>query len=68
MKASQVALVVKHLPVIQETEEMRLRSLGQGDPLEEEMAPHSSVLAWEISWTEKPGGIQFMRSQESDTT
>ena len=52
--------MVKHLPVIQETEEMRLRSLGQGDPLEEEMAPYSSVLAWGIPWTEEPGGLQSM--------
>ena len=37
--------------------EMRVRSLGQGDPLEKEMATHSSILAWEIPWTEEPGGI-----------
>ena len=36
---------------------------GLGDPLEEEMAPHSSILAWEIPWTEEPGGIQSMGSQ-----
>ena len=40
-----------------------VRSLGQEDPLEEEMATHSSVLAWEISWTEKPGGLQSMELQ-----
>ena len=40
-----------------------VRSLGQEDPLEEEMATHSSVLAWEISWTEEPGGLQSMELQ-----
>ena len=42
--------------------------LGQEDPLEEEMATHSSVLAWRIPWTEEPGGLQSMGSKESDTT
>ena len=37
--------------------------MGQEDPLEEEMATHSSILAWEISWTEEPGGLQFMGFQ-----
>ena len=41
----------------------RVRSLVQKDPLEMEMATHSSVLAWEIPWTEEPGILQFMRSQ-----
>ena len=41
---------------------------GQKDPLEEEMATHSRILAWEIPWTKEPGGLQFMGSQESDTT
>ena len=41
-------------------QETRARSLGQEDPLEEEMAAYSSILAWEISWTEEPGGLQFM--------
>ena len=44
------------------------QSLGRGDSLEKEMATHSSILAWEIPWTEKPGGLQFMGLQESDTT
>ena len=39
-------------------EESRVRSLGWEDPLEEGMATHSSILAWEIPWTEKPGGLQ----------
>ena len=42
---------------------MGVRSLGQEDPLQEEMATHSSILAWRIPWTEEPGGLQ-----ESDTT
>ena len=41
------------------------RSLGREDPLEKEMATHSSILAWEIPWTEKPGGLQFMRLQKN---
>ena len=41
---------------------------GSEDPLEREMATHSSILAWKIPWTEKPGGLQSMGSQESDTT
>ena len=44
-------------------QEMQVWSLGQEDPLEKEMAIHSSILAWEIPWTEKPGGLQSMRSQ-----
>ena len=48
---------------IQKTQEAQVRSLGQEDPLEEEMATHSSILAWEISWTEEPGGLQFMGFQ-----
>ena len=44
-------------------QEMRAQSLGQEDPLEEEMATHSSVLAWEIPWTEEPGGLQSVGSQ-----
>ena len=43
---------------------MRLRSLGWEDPLEEEMATHSSTLAWEIPWTEEPDGLQFMGLQK----
>ena len=51
---------VKNLPAVQET---RVRSLGWEDPLEKEMATHSSILAWKISWTEEPGGLQSMGSQ-----
>ena len=39
-------------------QETRVQSLGQDDPLEEEMSVHSSILAWEIPWTEEPGGLQ----------
>ena len=49
-------------------QETRLRFLGQEDPLEMEMATHSGILVWKIPWTEEPGGIQSMGSQESDTT
>ena len=44
-----------------------VRYLGQEDPLEEEMATQSSILAWEIPWTEEPGGLQSMGSQKSRT-
>ena len=46
---------------------MQVRSLGREDPLKEEMTTHSSVLTWKIPWTEGPGGLQFMGSQESQT-
>ena len=52
--------MVKSLPAMQET---WIRSLGQEDPLEMEIATHSSILAWRIPWTEKPGGLQSMGSQ-----
>ena len=42
---------------MEELRETQVRSLGQEDPLEKEMATHSSILAWEISWTEEPGGL-----------
>ena len=45
------------------TQETRVPSLGQEDPLKEEMASHSSILAWRIPWTEEPGGLQAMESQ-----
>ena len=48
---------------MQETQEMQVRSLGQEDPLEEEMAIHSSILTWEIPWREESGGLQSMGSQ-----
>ena len=51
---------VKNLPAVQETQETWVRFLGQEDTPEEEMATHSSILAWRISWTEKPGRLQSM--------
>ena len=59
-RTSLVAQRVKHLPAIRET---WVRSLGWEDPLEKEMATHSSTLAWKIPWTEKPGRLQSMGSQ-----
>ena len=55
-----MVLVVKNLLPMQET---WVQSLGREDPLEKEMATHSSILAWKISWTEEPGGLQSMGSQ-----
>ena len=52
--------MVKNPFAIQET---WVQSLGQEDPLEKEMATHSSVLVWRIPWTEEPGGLQSMESQ-----
>ena len=49
-------------------QETWVRFLGQEDPLEKAMATHSNILAWKIPWTEEPGGLQSMVSQESDTT
>ena len=53
---------------MQEMQERWVQSLGQEDPLEEELTIHSSILAWKIPWREEPGGLQSMWSQESDTT
>ena len=58
--ASLVAQSVKNLPAVQET---GVQSLGWEDALEKEMATHSSILAWKISWTKEPGGLQSMGSQ-----
>ena len=55
-----MAQMVKNLPAMQET---RIQSLGGEDPLKEEMATHSSILAWRIPWTEEPGGLQSTGSQ-----
>ena len=57
--ASQVAQWQKVCLPMQEIQEMQIQSLGQEESLEKEMAIHSSVLPWEIPWTEKPGGLQF---------
>ena len=58
--ASLVVQTVKNLPTIRETDN---RSLGWEDLLEKGMATHSSILAWEISWTDEPGGLQPIGSQ-----
>ena len=63
LSASLVAQLVKTLPTMEET---RIQFLGWEDPLEKEMATHPSILAQEILWTEEPGWLQFMGSQESD--
>ena len=60
----RVAQQVKNLPAMKETEAMGVQSLGQEDPLEESLATHSSILAWRIPWTEKPGGKQPMGSRK----
>ena len=54
--------MVKNLPATQETQ---VQSLGQEDPLEKEMATHSSILAWRIPQTEEPGGLQSMELQRT---
>ena len=54
--------VVKNPPAMQETQ---VQSLGREDPLEKDITTHSSILAWEIPWTEEPGGLQSMGSQKS---
>ena len=58
--ASLVAQTVKNPPAVQVT---WVRSLGWEDPVEKEMASHSSILAWKIPWTEEPGGLQSTGSQ-----
>ena len=64
--ASLVAQRLKCLPAVRET---WVRSLGQEDPLEKEMATHSSILAWKIPWTEEPGRLHCSWGRkESDTT
>ena len=59
-----MAQMVKHLSAMQET---RVLSLGWEDPLEKEMAAHSSILAWRIPWTGEPGGLQIMGDLSSLT-
>ena len=56
--------MVKNLPTKQETQ---VQSLDEKDPLEKEMATHSSILTWEIPWTEEPGGLQSVGLQKSQT-
>ena len=63
--ASLIAQSGKNLPAIQET---WIQFLGGENPLDKEMAIHSSILAWKIPWTEEPGRLQSMGSQELDLT
>ena len=55
-----MAQIIERLPAMQETQ---VRSLGQDNPLEKEMATHSSILAWKIPWSEEPDRLQSMGSQ-----
>ena len=59
-----MAQMVKNLLTMQET---RVQALGREDPLEKELATHSSILAWSIPWTDEPGRLQSRESQRSDT-
>ena len=63
-RTSLVAQTVNRMPTMWET---RFQSLGREDLREKEMATHSSILTWEIPWTEEPGGIPFMGLQKSQT-
>ena len=63
--ACHVAQLVKKLPAVLET---KVQFLDQEDPLEKEMAMHSSILAWRILWTEEPGRLQSIGLQESEMT
>ncbi|CAI9158044.1 unnamed protein product [Rangifer tarandus platyrhynchus] len=60
-RTSLIAQLVKNMPAMQETQ---LQFLGWEDPVEKEMATHSSILAWRIPWAEEPGRLQSMGSQE----
>ena len=64
-RAPLVAQLVNSLPAMQKT---WVQSLGWEDPLQKKMATHSSILAWEIPWTEEAGKLQSMGFQESDMT
>ena len=65
LRASLVGQTVKNLPAAQET---WVRSLHKEDPLEKGMATHSSIIAWEITWTEEPGGLHPRGHKQSDMT
>ena len=62
-RAALMAQAVKNAAEKQEIQEMVVQSLRREDPLEKEMATPSSILVWEIPWTEEPGGLKFMGSQ-----
>ena len=59
--------MVKNLQQAGDAQGTQVRSLGQEDPLEKEMATHCIILAWEIPWTEEPGGLQIVGLQRSQT-
>ena len=63
--ASLMSQWVKNPPAIQETQETWIGSLGQEDPLKEEMAAHSSILAWRIPWTEEPNGLHGVTESQT---
>ena len=65
LEISLIAQLVKNLNAMHQ---IGVRFQGQEDPLEKEMTTHSSILPWRIPWTEEPGGLQSMGSQESDMT
>ena len=65
IRGFQGGAVVKNLPANEATQELWVPSLGWEDPLEKEMATHSSILAWKIPWKEEPGGLQSMRLQRA---
>ena len=65
--ASLLAQMVKSLPAMQEIQEAQVQSLGQEDLLEKEMVTYSSILAWKIPWTEKPGRLQGQGVTKSRT-
>ena len=60
--------MVKNLPEMQEMQEIQFQSLGQEDPLEKEIATHSSILAWRIPWTESLSGYSPKNCKQSDMT
>ena len=62
ISSSLVAQMVKHLPAMQETQ---VRSLGREDPLEKEMATHSSTLVWKIPWMEEPGEVHGVTKSQT---
>ena len=66
--SSPMAQQVKHSPEVQETQEPRVQALGHAAPLEKKMATHSSILTWEIPWTEEPGPWGFKRVEHNFET
>ena len=65
LRASLAAQWQRACLTVQEMQETRVPSLGREDPLEKEMAVHSNILAWKISWTEEPGGLQRVAKSQT---